>query len=100
MTARRHGQNTELREGQLVLITGIARDREGGWQNSWNESEMTPVVGMVGWLRHFGASDGHRVYTRRPGHSWDSYCYPDFVLTPVSERAFTQDEARALLEAQ
>lgn len=100
MTARVHGQNTELRQGQLVLITSRAHDGEGGWRNSWSEREMTPVVGTVGWLSSLGGANGHRVYTRRPGRPWDYYAYPDFVLTPVSERTFTQDEARALLEAR
>ncbi len=65
-------------DGDLVMVTRVARDREGGWRNGWASEWMDQAVGHVFLVRNEPASEGGISLS-------DGYAYPYFVLKKVSD---------------
>lgn len=72
-----------IKIGDHVRVTRIAKDHEDGWNNSWDDHEMNPSVNKV-----YDIIDVHDRYGIRLNLGFWGYWYPYFVLEKVEEPEF------------
>lgn len=84
-----------IKVGDYVRVTRVSDDREGGWDNTWND-RMSRFVGKIHEVVSDRGKYGFRLAERATDDRWD---FPYFVLQKVRKtvRPWTMTEACAAL---